>query len=187
MKILVDRNLVVFSADNLSHLAGTPALGVAFVKNNMDDFFEVQDECGLDDDFRQNLLEAELGDETRLKILAKMNLSVLPDIGARAALVGDILVRTRVKIGNLDADAARAVILSSRPAETQISLLNLLHEMFDIEQVKAILQSMPAPLPDIKTGWRTPRLADTPVNVDFVTWLKTRNIISSWSRETGFF
>lgn len=187
MKILVDRNLVGFSADNLSHLAGTPALGVAFVKNNMDDFFEVQDECGLDDDFRQKLLEAEIGDETRLKILAKMNLSVLPDIGARAALVGDILVRTRVKIGNLDADAARAVILSSRPAETQISLLNLLHEMFDIEQVKAILQSMPEPLPDIKTGWRTPRLADTPVNVDFVTWLKTRNIISSWSREISFF
>lgn len=186
MKILVDRNLVGFSADNLSHLAGTRALGVTFVKNNMDDFFEAQDECGLDDDFRQKLLEAEIGDETRLKILAKMNLSVLPDIAARAALVGDILARTQIKIGNLDADAARAVILSSRPAETQISLLNLLHEMFNIEQVKAILQSMPSPLPDIKPGWRTPRLADTPVNVDFVIWLKARNIISSWSRETSF-
>ncbi|MNT45256.1 hypothetical protein D3C72_1818300 [compost metagenome] len=58
--------------------------------------------------------------------------------------------------------------------------------MFDMEQVKAILQSMPSPLPDIKPGWRTPRLADTPVNVDFVIWLKARNIISSWSREMSF-
>lgn len=187
MKILVDRNLVVFSADNLSRLAGDLALGVAFVKNNIDDFFKAQDECGLDDDFRQKLLEAEVGDETRLKILATMNLGVLPDMRARAALVGDVLARTRTKIDNLNADAARAVILSSRPAETQISLLNLLHGMFDVEQVKAILQSMPSPLPDIKPGWRTPRLADTPVNVDFVIWLKARNIISSWSRETGFF
>ena len=75
----------------------------------------------------------------------------------------------------------------SRPAETQISLLNLFHGMFDIEQVKGILQSMPSPLPDIKPGWGTPRLADTPVNVEFVGWLKSRNIISSWSRGTGLF
>lgn len=187
MKILVDRNLVVFSAENLSHLAGSPALGVAFVKNNVSEFFEAQDECDLDDDFRQKLLEADVGDGARLKILAAMDLGIFTGIRARAALVGDIIARTRTKIDNIDADAARAIILSSGPAETQISLLNLFHGMFDIEQVKDILQSMPSPLPDIKPGWGTPRLADTPVNVDFVTWLKTRNIISSWSRGTGFF
>lgn len=187
MKILIDRNLVIFSAENLSHLAGNPALGVAFVKNNIDEFFKAQDKCDLDDDFRQKLLEADVGDGTRLKILATMDLGILTDMHARAALVGDILARTRTKIDNLDADAACAVILHSRPAETQISLLNLLHGMFDIEQVKEILQSMPSPLPDIKPGWGTPRLADTPTNVEFVTWLKTRNIISSWSKGTGFF
>ncbi|CAH1696789.1 conserved hypothetical protein [Hyphomicrobiales bacterium] len=187
MKILVDLNLVMFSAENFSHLADNPTLSVTFVKNNIDDFFEAQDECSMDDDFRHKLLEAEVGDRTRLKVLATMDLQILPDISARAALVGDILARTRTQIENLNADAARAVILSSRPAETQISLLNLLHGMFDIDQVKDILQSMPSPLPDIKPGWGTPRLADTPVNVDFVTWLKKRSIISSWSRGTGFF
>ena len=187
MKILIDRNLVVFSADNLSHLAGNPALGVGFVTNNIDEFFEQQDECELDDDFRHKLLEADVDDATRLKILATMDLSILTDERARATLVGDILARTRAMIDNLSAEAARAVILSANPIETQISLLNLLHEMFDIEQVREILQSMPSPLPDIKTGWGTPRLADTPVNVDFATWLKSRNVISSWSRGTGFF
>ncbi|RYE37679.1 MAG: hypothetical protein EOP21_13580 [Hyphomicrobiales bacterium] len=187
MKILVDRNLVVFSAGSLSYLAGNPALGVAFVTNNIEEFFEAQDDCDLDDDFRHRLLEADVDDATRLKILATMDLSILTDERARAALVGDILARTRAKIDDLNADAARAVILSSGPIETQISLLNLLHGMFDIEQVREILQSMPPPLPDIKTGWLTPRLADTPVNVDFVTWLKSRNVISSWSRGTGFF
>lgn len=186
-RILVDRNLVVFSAENLSHLADNPVLGVAFVKNNIEEFFGAQDECDLGDDFRQKLLEAEVGDGTRLKILAAMDLSILPDIPARAALVGNILARTKTKIDNLDADAARAVILSSRPAETQISLLNLLHGMFDTEQVKDILQLMPSPLPDIKPGWSTPRLADTPVNVEFVSWLEARHIISSWSKDKGFF
>lgn len=186
-KILVDENLVVFSAKNLSRLTDNPALGVAFVKNNIDKFLELQDECGLDDDFRQKLLEADVGDGNRLKILASMDLNTFTGISARAALVGDILARTRTKIDNLNADTARAVILRSRPAETQILLLNLFHGMFGIEQVKDILQAMPSPLPDIKPGWSMPKLEDTPVNVDFVTWLKARGIISSWSRGKGFF
>ena len=184
---LVDRNLVHFSAENLSHLADNPVLGVTFVKNNIEEFFGAQDECDLDDDFRQKLLEAEVGDGTRLKILAAMDLGILPDIPARAALVGNLRARTKAKIDNLDADAARTVILNSRPAETQISLLNLLHGMFDTEQVKDILQMMPSPFPDIKPGWSTPRLADTPVNVEFASWLEARHIISSWSKDKGFF
>lgn len=187
IKVLVDRNLVVFSAENFAYLAAEPELGVTFVTNNLDEFFEAQDECDVDDDFRQKLLEADVGDGTRLKILEKMDLSILPDKRGRAALIGDILARTRTMIDSLNADAARAVILSSRPAETQISLLNLLHELFDIEQVKDILQSMPSPLPEIKPGWGAPKLADTQVNVDFVTWLEARKIISSWTRRTGFF
>lgn len=186
MKILVDRNLVVFSAENLSHLKDNPTLGVTFVKNNIEEFLQAQDGCDLDDEFRQKLLEADVGDETKQKILGSMDLDIFTSISARAALVGDILARTRTKIDNLNAVAARAVILSSRPAETQISLLNLFHRMFDIEQVKDILKSMPAPLPDIKRGWGTPRLADKPVNADLVTWLKARGLISSWSRGNGF-
>jgi len=186
MTILVDRNLVVFSAENLSHLKDNLALGVTFVKNNIEEFLQAQGDCDLDDDFRQKLLEADVSDGTRLKILGSMDLDIFTGISARAALVGDILARTRTKLDNLNAVAARAVMLSSRPAETQISLLNLFHRMFDVEQVKDILKSMPAPLPDIKRGWETPRLADTPVNADLVTWLKARGLISSWSRGNGF-
>nr|WP_272212433.1 hypothetical protein [Marinicella sp. W31]MDC2878348.1 hypothetical protein [Marinicella sp. W31] len=144
---------MVFSAENLSRLADSPALGVAFVKNNIDEFLEVQDECDLDDDFMQKLLEADIGDGNRLRILATMDLGIFTGLRARAVLVGEILVRTGTKIDNLDADAVRAVILGSRPAATQISLLNRFHMMFDVEQVQDILQSMPSPLPEIKPGW----------------------------------
>ncbi len=187
MKTLVNRELVVFSAENLSRLADSPALGVAFVKNNIDEFLEVQDECDLDDDFMQKLLEADIGDGNRLRILATMDIGIFTSLRVRAALVGEILVRTGTNIDNLDADAVRAVILGSRPAATQISLLNRFHMMFDVEQVHDILQSMPSPLPEIKPGWGAPRLANTQVNVDFVTWLKSRKIISSWSKVKGVF
>lgn len=186
MKILVDRNLVTFSADNLSRLEDNPALSIAFIVNNLDDFFEVQEKCDLDDDFKQKLLEAEVDDETRLQMLATMNLDILPESPERAALVGDVLARTRTTIDNLNVDAARAVILNAQSAEIQISLLNLLHGIFNLEQVKEILRLMPSPLPDIKLGGHTLRLANTPLNVDLVIWLEARGIISSWSRETSF-
>lgn len=45
--------------------------------------------------------------------------------------------------------AARAAgIVSSRPLATQLSLFNIFHEMFDDQQVRDTLHSLPDPLPD---------------------------------------
>lgn len=186
-KTLVDRNLVVFSPENLARLATSTALGVEFVRKNIAGFFEVQDDCDVDDDFRQKLLEANIGDEARLRILSSMDVDSLQNVPARAALVGDIVARTKADVPYLGVDAARAVVLASRPLETQITLLNLFRDKFDDEQVKDLLHSMPSPLPDIRPSFDKPRLPDTMINVEFVTWLEARKIISSWSRASGFF
>jgi hypothetical protein len=184
--ILIEQGKVNFSASNFSHLDDHPSLAVAFVVKNIAKFFEVEAECALDDDFRQNLLEADISDENRLKIIRKMDFSLLVDMSSRAAIVGGILARTGVKIDNLGVDAARAVIMNSRPIATQISLLNMLHEMFDDQQVKDILHSLPDPFPDIKPGYATPKIAGNEINAAFVTWLQDRGFISSW-RRGGFF
>ncbi|WP_370168916.1 YobI family P-loop NTPase [Sinorhizobium fredii] len=186
IKILVDQNIITFSAGNLMHISEYPAIGVAFVKNNITEFFDVEGECDLDDDFRQKLLESDINDENRLRILRTINLSLLAEMPARAAIVGNILARTGVKIDGLTVDAARAIILNSQPLATQISLFNLLHEMFDDQQVRDILNSLPDPLPDIRPGFATPKIESSEVNLKFVTWLKDRGFISSW-RRGGFF
>ena len=161
-------------------------LGIAFVTRNIAEFFEAEGECDLADDFRQNLLEADIGDENRLKIIQKMDLSLLADISSRAAIVGRILARTGVKIDNLGVDAARAVIVNSQPLSTQITLFNMLQRMFDDQQVRDILRSLPDPLPDIKPGFSTPKIEGSEVNLEFVTWLKDRGFISSWRKGTLF-
>jgi hypothetical protein len=186
IKILVDHNIINFSADNLAHLSEDPPLGVTFVTKNIAEFFEVEGECDLDDDFRQKLLEADIRDENRLKILRTMDLSLLPNIPSRAATVGRILAATGVEIDNLGVDAARAVIVNSRPLTTQISLFNMLHGMFNDQQVREILQSMPNPLPDIKPGFAMPKIESSEVNLEFVKWLKDRGFISSWRRGSIF-
>jgi hypothetical protein len=185
-KILVDQNTISFSASNLSRLSDDPSLGVAFVVRNIAEFFEVEGECDLDDDFRQNLLEADIKDENRLKIVRKMDFILLARMPSRAAIVGRILARTGVKIDNLGVDAARAVIVNSRPLATQISLFNMLHGMFDDQQARDILQSLPDPLPEIRPGFATPKIEGSDVNLKFVTWLKERGFISSWRKGSLF-
>lgn len=185
-KVLVDRNAVVFSASNLAHLSENSPLRVAFVEKNIEEFFEAESECNLDDDFRHKLLEANISDENRLRIIQMMDLNLLTELPARAATVGVILARTGIKIDEMSIDSARAIILNGKPLATQIKLLNMLHVMFDDQQVKDILQSLPDPLPDIRPGFATPRIESSAVNLEFVAWLKDRGFISSWRRGSFF-
>ncbi|MDP2049603.1 MAG: hypothetical protein Q8K33_12040 [Cypionkella sp.] len=181
-KILVDQNIVNFSASNLSHLGTPHPFGVAFVAKNIAEFFEIEGGCALDDDFRQNLLEADISDENRVTIIRKMDSSLLANMSSRAAIVGGIIARTGAKIDNLGIDAARAIIVSSRPLATQISLFNMLHGIFDDQKVRGILHSLPDPLPDIRPGFASPKIEGSDVNLEFVTWLQDRRFISSWRR-----
>ncbi|MDF2620276.1 MAG: DNA-binding protein [Xanthobacteraceae bacterium] len=185
-KVLIDQKIINFSAANLSHLSNDTELGLSFLINNIEEFFEIESKCELNDDFRQKLLEADIGDDNRLRILQKMDFCLLAGMPTRAAIIGRILARTGVKIDDLGVDAARAVIMSSRPLATQISLFNMLHGMFDDQQVRDILQSLPDPLPDIRPGFATPKIEYSEANLQFVTWLKDRGFISSWRRGSFF-
>lgn len=184
--ILVDLERINFSPANLAHLRDDVPLGVKFVKNNIRQFFEAENECELDDDFREKLLEAEITDEDRLRLLRSMNLDLFASSPPRAAIVGKILARTGVAVENLGVDAARAIIVNSRPRDTQISLFNMVHRKFDDHQVRELLQSLPDPLPDIKPGFSIPRMKSNQVNLEFVKWLKARGFISSWSQGSFF-
>ncbi len=185
-KVLVDQNAINFSAKNLARLRGDSLLSITFVMKNIEEFFKVESECDLDDGFRQDLLEADISDESRLKILRGMDFSLLADMPSRAAIVGSIIARTGAKFDDIGVGAARAIIANSHPLATQISLFNMFHGMFDDQQVRDILNSLPDPLPDIKPGFATPRIEGSEVNLKFVTWLKDRGFISSWRRGSFF-
>ena len=185
-ELLVRANRVEFSPENFTRLGDNVSLKVTFVVSNIDKFLQVQDECGVDDDFREKLLDGDLTVDDQLHIVRSMDLSLLAGIPSRAAIVGRVLARTGVKVDSMGAEPARAVILSSKTLEDQIALFNMFQEMFDDQEVREILQSLPKPLPDLKPGWTTPRMSSSEVNLRFVEWLKARGFISSW-KQGGFF
>lgn len=49
------------------------------------------------------------------------------------------------------------------------------------DEVCRVLANLSKPFSEIKTGYSTPRLENTPENQKLVRWLDSRNIISSWS------
>jgi hypothetical protein len=55
------------------------------------------------------------------------------------------------------------------------------------DDVRQVLAKLPLPYSDIKTGYFTPRLENNPENRTLLGWLDSRNIISSWKVNNGFF
>ncbi len=180
LRILIEEARVVFSTENVDALEGQLDLQILFVTHNIKAYLKDQATFTLGDDFRDVLLDEDIGDTNRLEVIQSMDLHSLADHPRRASKVGKILDRTGADVGDLDAGAARAVILYSTPSPVQISLLNKCQEALKDGDVREILSALPAPFCQINTGYHTPRLDKTDMNLELVKWLDARNIISSW-------
>ena len=95
--------------------------------------------------------------------------------------------RTNPDLSKLNADVAKSLIAHSEPVSTRISILNKVHSVLTDDDIRQVLAGLPLPYSDIKTGYYTPRLDDNLENRTLLGWLDTRNIISSWRVDKGFF
>lgn len=182
VQILIEEKKVSFSSENLAFLSEYDDTQVLFIAKNIDRYLEIESECAVDDNFREELLGSDIQDDHKLKIIQAMDLTSLATMPSRAAKVGPIMERTGADFGVLSHETLRAIILNSKPIQIQISLFNKLQEKFDEQQVRDILNSLPKPFSEIRLGFGKPRLESTDVNLKFVAWLKARRIISSWSQ-----
>ncbi len=186
LRILINEGKIIFTKESLDALADNRDLQVRFVADNIDTYLADPEDFELDDDFREELLRSEVDNVTKLEIIELMDLGVLVSLPERSALIGSIINDTNANISNFDGSIAQSLVIHSRPIETQISLFNKLHARMTDDEVHNVLDDLPKPFSEIKTGYNTPRLQNTPKNQGLVRWLKSRKIISSWS-EGGFF
>lgn len=186
LRILIDEEKITFTKESLNGLADNNDLQVRFVAANIDLYLAEPDSFELDDDFREELLRSKINNVAKLGVVELMDLDELVDFHERAALIGPIINSTDAKISLLDGSIAQSLIMHSEPIETKISLFNKYHSLMKDDEVRHVLVSLPRPFSEIKTGYNTPRLKNTPQNQDLVTWLDSRNIISSWSEGTFF-
>lgn len=184
---LIEERKITFSKETLESLDVNTDLPVLFVAENIEAYLTDPDMFSLDDVFREGLLQADITDDDKRAIIDLIDLNTLTELPKRAALIGPILDRTNVRISGLDAAKARSLILNSRPVGTQISLFNKFHSTMTVDEAREVLAALPDPFSEITTGYHTPRLPRSDENREFVLWLETRGIISSWSEGGGWF
>lgn len=186
LRILIGERKIIFTKESLDALTDKRDLQVLFVAANIETYLMDPENFALDDDFREELLHAEIDNVAKLGIVKLMDLGALAGFPERSALIGPIINNTNANIPELDSSSAQALITHSRPISTQISLINKYHSLMTDDEVRHVLANLPPPFSEIKTGYKIPRLENNPDNRDLVSWLDSRNIISSWS-EGGFF
>ncbi|MBO9508486.1 hypothetical protein [Thalassospira sp. A3_1] len=180
--ILVEEEKIIFSEAAFSHLADYQDYQVLFIVKNIDNYFDIKDELSLDDDFHEKLLNSQIVDAQKLKIVDDMDLNLLAGLPSRASVIGNLFHRTGFDISGLTAEAAQALIVNTDPIEVQVSLFNKCHKILSDDQIRQILEQMPEPFSDFKPGGGHPRIPITESNVELVTWLDRRKIISSWKK-----
>lgn len=181
IKTLIEEEKIVFSAENLDALADNLDSQVRFVETNIDTYLKEPDYFAVDDDFREELLRSEIDDVAKLGVIELMDLDTLVNLPDRSELIGTIVNSTYADISNVNSVSAQSLIINSRPIAAQISLFNKYHSLLTDEEVRQVLVQLPAPFSVIKIGYFYPRLENTPENNLLVSWLDSRNIISSWS------
>jgi hypothetical protein len=185
-KILISRRKITFTKESFEDLADEVDLQILFVTANFEAYINEPDMLGLDDDFLDNLLKADLTERQKKSVISLMNLDSVIELPERAALIGPIIDRTNFDVSGLTADVAKSLIAHSEPLSTRISLLNKVHAVLTDDDVRQILAGLPAPYSEIKTGYYA-RLDNNSENRTLLGLLDSRNIISSWSVETGLF
>lgn len=183
VQILIDEGKVSFTKKNLDALSDKKGLEVRFVAANVDVYLSDPDNFSLDDDFREELLRSDIDDSVKLKIVKLMDLEALVDLPERSALIGPIMNNNDAELSMINGSVAQSIIINSTPIEIQVSLLNKYHSRMGDDEVRHVLANLPRPFSEIKTGYYRPRLESTPENQVLVEWLKSRNIISSWSED----
>lgn len=186
LAILIDETKITFTTQSLAQLADNVNLQVRFVATNISEYLSNASEFSLDDSFLEEVLSTEIDNDDKLQIIELMDLGELINHPERAALVGKIAHQLPDTIPRIDATTAQFVITHSSPAEIQISFLIKYHSLMTNDEMLGVLSSLPKPFSEIKIGYHIPILKNTPQNEELVKLLDSRNVISSWSRNTFF-
>jgi hypothetical protein len=182
-QILIDAQRIVFSKDTFDALAGDLDLQVSFMAKSIGAYLEGETGIVIDDDFREELLRADIDDVHRYALIRSMDLTSLIDAPGRAAVIAPILERVDKPLFDLPADVAKLLIENAGPVQLKVSLLNKVANLLPDQVVRDVLSSLPSPYSRIRKGYSTPILDATEENLELVTWLDDRDIISSWRQK----
>ena len=179
IKILIQEHKISFTPEIFGNLPDAE-LKILFVAANFTAYEAKKSEYSIDDDFRAQLLQTGINDAQKLKLIKDMEQSYVAGTPAVAAAIGPILDSSPIEASIYGVDFVKAVILNSRAIRVQISLLNKLHSVLTVTDVREILRRLPGSYQEIATFGRSPKIENNDLNQQLAAWLKGCKIISSF-------
>lgn len=186
IRILISERKITFAKESFDDLAEHLDLQIQFVTANITAYLNAPDKFELDDDILEELLRAGIDNAAKIEIVKLMDLEKLDELPKRAALVASIIYNTNANIQSISGGIAQSLIMHSSPVLAQISILNRYQSLMTNNEVRQVLAKLPNPYSTITTGHHVPKLKNNPENLNLVSWLDSRNIISSWSDKSLF-
>ena len=180
IRVLIEERKVEFSSGNFQQLEEQD-LRVLFLALNFEAYLIDKERYVIDDEIRGMLLSSQITESQKLKVIADIDPAFVVSNASVASAIGPILDRSAIQKTDYGAEFVRSVILNSRSKGVQISLLNKLHGVLSDVQVRDVLRSLPEPYCDIATFGKSPKLANDDGNTQLASWLKARNLISSFA------
>lgn len=180
IEALIDERKIEFSPESFMELKHVEHR-VLFLVKDFESYLGSPASYKIDDGFRTKLLASSLTDRQKLKVVEEIDVAFITANASVAGMIGPILDRLGAGITKLGSEFAQAVIVNTPSEEIQISLLNKLHAELSDEEVRNVLKALPDPYCDLTVLGRWARLKSDEANEKLASWLKERNLISSYS------
>lgn len=178
-KTLIEEQKVAFAPSSFLELEDLD-LQVLFVSLNFSAYQSHKADYAIDNLFGAALLRTKITDVQKLAVLDDIDEAYVATTPQVAAIVGPLLDMSGVR-KDYSTEFVKAVIINSVKIEVKVSLLNKMHHLLSIVDIRDVLACLPGPYEDIATFGKSPKLENNEENRKLAAWLDARQVISSFN------
>ncbi|WP_457934025.1 hypothetical protein LOS73_17010 [Pseudoalteromonas sp. SCSIO 43210] len=181
IKLLVDSKIVAFNIDTYEEILNFSFI-TTFVINNIDSFMELEEEIDVSEDLIASLLKAKVAIKYKIDLLYE--LSVFDEDDKDLAIeIAELIFTGNCKVDQINPEILTWVTYGSRSIETSLSLICMLFDRWDEDEVFDILNNLDEPYCNISLYGKKPKIGNTALDKELAQLLDSENYISSFKIE----
>lgn len=181
LKILVESKAVSFNVDTYEFIEDYSFITM-FVINNIDTFMELIEGIHISNDLITSLLKAKVAIKYKIDLLYE--LSVFDEDDKDLAIeIAELIITGNCKVDQINSEILTWVTYGSRSIETSLSLICMLFDRWDEDEVFDILNNLDEPYCNISLYGKMPKIGNTALDKELAQLLDSENYISSFKIE----
>ncbi|WP_318441063.1 YobI family P-loop NTPase [Photobacterium leiognathi] len=186
--IMINADVLCLTVANLNALSGNEGLWLPFITRNIDEFIQKIDDFRVDNLTYVELLSQEISIEHKVEIVKAIDISIIESEthSETMALIASIIMNEQCKSSDLSSELIIGIINELNSAEDLTDLLIKFGEQLSQDELRNVIRLIGGKFEDIVTkssGGRV-TLENTHENEKLVELLKTKDIISSYSKSS---